>query len=700
MGGLLEPDGRKAFHAKLCEVMEQAGHGQYAPPCREGETIFEFVPDPGDRSRPWKHWAPADAGHPRACPPTTRSPSDLADPELRRLRMVGAAGTAKTSTAKMFLNKYPVDVMLSKRLNFSSATTPLGLQKAIEGEVERKTGKTFCPPGGKPLTVFLDDASMPLVNKWEDQVTNELTRQLMEFGGFYFLDRDKRGEFKRIEHLTYIAAMMHPGGGRNDIPNRLKSKFFLFNMVLPSTVSADNIYGSILRARFNTKLGVDGGVVALSANLTTATIALWTKVQKVLLPTPARPDQGLRYLARFNEKNPAKNMNLVLFEDALMHLMRINRTIQQKRGSAMLVGVGGSGKQSLTRLAAFISGHHIFQITITKTYGEVQFLEDLKELFIIAGQKDEDVTFIFTDQDARSDVINENFLEIMNSILATGEVVGLLQKDEKEAVCNEVRNDFASDYPGQEENTTNLYNYFLNRLRDNLHIVLFFSPLHHKFAIRAQMFPAVFSGVNINWFLPWPEEALVAVSANFLKNFKIDTTEENRNRLYELMASFQNRISDVSKAVLSCPPGRYYKKLYASKYEDVNVQEKSVNIGLRKLEEAAKSVLDMQDDIERQDGLEMRSEDTWSWRWGMLAAGAGATKGPQRAHEKVLKMETDKVTALVKKVHGEKQNAEEKAEEVGSIAKTCEDNAMAIDADRQDARAGAELRLNRRKTLE
>lgn len=100
----------------------------------------------------------------------------------------------------------------------------------------------------------------------------------------------------------------------------------------------------------------------------------------------------------------------------------------------------------------------------------------------------------------------------MNSILATGEVVGLLQKDEKEAVCNEVRNDFASDYPGQEENTTNLYNYFLNRLRDNLHIVLFFSPLHHKFAIRAQMFPAVFSGVNINWFLPWPEEALVAVA--------------------------------------------------------------------------------------------------------------------------------------------------------------------------------------------
>ena len=299
--------------------------------------------------------------------------------------------------------------------------------------------------------------------------------------------------------------------------------------------------------------------------------------------------------------------------------------------------------------------------------------------FIIAGQKDEDVTFIFTDQD----IINENFLEIMNSILATGEVVGLFQKDEKEAACNEVRNDFVTDYPQAEENTTNLYNYFLNRLRDNLHIVLFFSPLHQKFPIRAQMFPAVFSAVNINWFLPWPEEALVAVSANFLKSFKIDTTEENRNRLYELMASFQNGIRDVSTTYLSrmrkhvyvTPKSflcfiEYYKKLYAAKYEDVNVQEKSVtwawvqtlqalvvnnrniqtriinedkppslskqetptysstkqfrqsgttksmsfqelnmyflvciqvNIGLRKLQEAANSISDMQKDIERQE---------------------------------------------------------------------------------------------------
>lgn len=121
---------------------------------------------------------------------------------------------------------------------------------------------------------------------------------------------------------------------------------------------------------------------------------------------------------RYNEDYPAKKMELVLFDDALKHLLRINRLIEMPRGSALLVGVGGSGKQSLTRLTAYICRAVLFQITLTKSYNMAALNEDLKFLYRTSGQQRKQTAFLFTE----SEIKDEVFLELINSILMTGEV--------------------------------------------------------------------------------------------------------------------------------------------------------------------------------------------------------------------------------------------------------------------------------------
>lgn len=87
----------------------------------------------------------------------------------------------------------------------------------------------------------------------------------------------------------------------------------------------------------------------------------------------------------------------------------------------MLVGVGGSGKQSLARLAAHICGYDVFQIAVSSTYGIQDFKENLLALYAKAGAKGTPVMFLMTD----NQIVKEQFLVYINDLLSTGYIADL-----------------------------------------------------------------------------------------------------------------------------------------------------------------------------------------------------------------------------------------------------------------------------------
>merc|ERR1719502_1340590 len=94
----------------------------------------------------------------------------------------------------------------------------------------------------------------------------------------------------------------------------------------------------------------------------------------------------------------------------------------------MLVGVGGSGKQSLTRMASFIAGSQCVQIEINRGYGITEFREDIKKMMIKAACQKTEVVFLFTD----SQIVVETMLEDINCILNSGEIPNLFPQDEED----------------------------------------------------------------------------------------------------------------------------------------------------------------------------------------------------------------------------------------------------------------------------
>jgi dynein heavy chain len=306
-------------------------------------------------------------------------------------------------------------------------------------------------------------------------------------------------------------------------------------------------------------------------------------------------------LSDYNSEPGYVQLDLVLFYDAIEHICRITRVLRQPSGSMFLIGVGGSGRQSLTRLAAYIVETLVFQIKISKNYRHMEFREDLKKIYRSAGLDNKPVAFLLTDQQ----IVNELFLEDISNVLSSGEVPNLFGPEE----LPEIKNAMQAITKGS-ETAEQLYNIFIDRVRNNLHVVLCMSPVGEPFRRRLRMFPSLVNCMTIDWFSEWPEDALLEVATKYLADVDLGS-EQVKKAVSKVFVSVHLSVVDASLRMIQelkrynyVTPINYlelvngYRELLKEKRKEIGDAASKLRNGLSKLDDTRQNVQQISVELE------------------------------------------------------------------------------------------------------
>ncbi|KAJ3307863.1 Cytoplasmic dynein 2 heavy chain 1, partial [Blyttiomyces sp. JEL0837] len=288
-----------------------------------------------------------------------------------------------------------------------------------------------------------------------------------------------------------------------------------------------------------------------------------------------------------------RDLNISIFPEVLENVSKIERVLSQPGGSIMLVGRPGVGRRSGTQIVAHILKMKVVTPNITRNYNLKAFSLLIKEVMQTAGALNEEVLLLLEDYQ----LTDATFLEYVNSLLSGSEVPGLYAPEELDALLSSIK-----DQHSQEGFRGTLFEFFVLRVRKNLHIALIIDSSSKSFTANCEANPALYTRCHIQWMDSWSKESAEFLCKSFFGKSEELAAIPDSQELIKIMLSIHDNCAQGLGATPShlVEYAKTYESVYCTNLKVYHDKIKYLSGGLRKLQEASKFVDTLSEDAKKQ----------------------------------------------------------------------------------------------------
>jgi dynein heavy chain 2 len=301
-------------------------------------------------------------------------------------------------------------------------------------------------------------------------------------------------------------------------------------------------------------------------------------------------DGGILHFAREN-----RDLDVVIIDELLELVARCDRVLSMPGGSLLMPGRSGVGRRTAVSIVSALHQAKLNTLKVGRNYGEKQFKMELKTAMHSAGVDGEQVFLLLEDHNFGDPA----FLDMINSLLSSGEVPGLYSPEELEPLMTPMREKASNaGYSG------NLFSFFARCVKKNLHVILIMDFTNPSFVANCESNPALYKECQVVWMEKWAETSMVKLPLLVLTKeervegadigAKKDKKSEKKRRVSggdELLQSFYKIHSSIKKSEDSTPKKyvtfiKTYKNVYSREKLQITSRQEKLTKGVSKLTEA------------------------------------------------------------------------------------------------------------------